>query len=379
MGLRTFAVAAVLYAAASVGAQQSDPVIAQILNDAYALRRAGRADSAARLFAVALSRDSSNARVARELGYSLLAADRVPDAIAAFQTAARSEPKDATLQLQLGYAYEQVGDHHAALRSFTAAAGAADTLVRKPADASIHVLAGRWYASRGTTIVDWYEGSSVGTRFHNFVGSGDLHAALLVEPTTRGELYLVGHVIRDTRTRGGEQPVIFSDNYFGVGVGARARPFPVDLTLYAEAGPTTSLTTGGRSGVDARAGATFGTTWTRTGSPYSAETYADASYYSRYRDAIGYAQLRQSRSIPNVRWLDVFLREAGTADANGVAYNNLVEGGAGIRVRGSGRVYAYLALEGVGGAYTRGAVAGRSTFTELRATLAASGYSVFTR
>ncbi len=396
------------------GAQQPDSAVTRLLNQGYALRRAGQTDSAAHIFARALALDSSNVRVARELGFAQLAAgdtlaarntfrhvvrlapgvrddqaqlgyldlalgDRT-DAIVAFEAAIRAAPNDGPLHLQLAYTYEGVGNHVAAMHAFLNAEAVGDVAVRRQARASLSVLAGAGYAQPGTAITDWYGAAQYGTHFRDFIVSAQAHAALSLDAATRTQVYAVGRVIRDSRTRGGEQPVIYSDNYANAGLGLRSQPLPLNLTIYAEAGPTATLTKGGASSFDWRAGLTFGSAWKSARSGWFGESYADVSYYSRYDEAIGYAQFRQLRPISSASsWLDASLREGLVADGRGIGYNNLAEAAAGVRVHGgpnaSGKVY----LEYVQSAYTRNRVGGNRTFGEVRATFVASGSAVFLR
>jgi tetratricopeptide (TPR) repeat protein len=412
--LLLFAVAS-FFSFAQAGAQQPDSVVTQLLNQGYALRRAGQTDSAAHIFARALALDSSNVRVARELGFAQLAAGdtlgarntfrhivrlapgvrddqaqlgyldlalgAVPDAIVAFEGATRAAPNDAPLHLQLAYTYESAGNHVAAMHAFQDAARVGDTAVRRRARASLSVLAGEGYAQPGTVINDWYGAAQYGTHFRDFIVSAQDHAALSLDAATRTQAYVVGRVIRDSRTRGGEQPVIYSDNYANVGLGLRSRPLPLNLTIYGEAGPTATLTRGGASTVDWRAGLTFGSAWKSSHSHWFGESYADVSYYSRYDEPIGYAQFRQLRPISNATsWLDVAFHEGLVADGRGIGYNNLADGAAGVRVHGGPNAIGALYLEYVQSVYTTGQlVAGRRTFGEVRATFVASGTAVFLR
>jgi hypothetical protein len=227
-------------------------------------------------------------------------------------------------------------------------------------------------------IADWYGSTQYGTHFNDFIGSAQGHVALSLDAATRTQVYVVGRVIRDSRTRGGVEPVIFSDNYASAGAGIRSRPLPIDLTLYAEGGATTSLTNGGRSGFDGRAGLTYGSAWKSGHSRWFGEEYADASYYSRYADAIAYAQFRQLRPMfGKTSWVDASLREGLTADSRGISYNNLAEGALGVRVHGGPHAIGALYLEYVQGVYTRDVVDNRRTFGELRATFVASGVGTF--
>ncbi len=232
----------------------------------------------------------------------------------------------------------------------------------------------------GTVLADWYASAQYGTRFNDFILSPQAHVAVSLDAPTRTQAYVVGRIVRDTRTRGGVQPVIFSDNYAGAAAGIRSRPFPLNLTLYAEGGATTTLTRGGESGPDWRAGLTYGSAWKSAHSRWSGESYADASYYSRYEDAIGYAQLRQLRPFSGVAsWLDASIREGLAADQKGVSYNNLAEGAIGMRIHGGPDAAGALYLEYVQGLYTRGRAENRRTFGELRATFVASGSATFLR
>lgn len=402
------ALALIAVALCPAAAQQPDSAVTQLLNRGYAFRRAGQNDSAAKVFSLALDRDSSNVRVARELAFAQIAAGDtlgarttfrhivrialgtrddqaqlgyldltlhdLPGAIQAFEGATHAAPSDGPLHLQLAYAYESVGNHVAALHAFEDAARVGDATVVRQARASMVVLAGSWYASPGTVIADWYASAQYGTRFNDLIISPQAHVALALDAPSRTQAYIVGRAVRDSRTRGGVQPVIFSDNYAGVAAGIRSRPFTPNITLYAEGGPTTTLTGGGKSGLDWRAGMNFGSEWRSTHTRWYNQSYVDASYYGRYDDAIAYAQLRQLRPLSGAAsWLDASIREGLTADGRGVSYNNLAEGAVGLRVHGGPDAVGALYLEYVQGLYTRNRVENRRTFGELRATFVASG------
>lgn len=407
--------ASVLLTPAIVHAQQTDSVT-RLLNRGYDLRRAGHADSAATMFARALALDSNNARIARELGFALMAAGdtaRARDAFTrvaqlaptsrddnaqlgyldlalhddaaaarAFEAALRAAPDDATLRLQLAYTYEALGRHDDARQAFERAQDASDTTIIAKSHASLNVLAGDWYASPGTPLADWYAAAQYGTRFDNLIANADAHAAVVVIPRMRLEAYVVGHAVHDTRSSGGVQPVIFSDNYAFGGAGVRARPFPMNLTLYAEGGASAALMSGVRAGAEGRYGANYGAAWRPLGSTssWSGDLYADASYYSRYSDMIGYGQARLFRSVPGApSWLDAYVRDGIALDGRGLGYNNLDEIAAGVRVHGGARAAAALYAEVVEGFYLRGNVDGGSRYTELRLTVATSGFAAFIR
>ena len=104
-------------------------------------------------------------------------------------------------------------------------------------------------------------------------------------------------------------------------------------------------------GLDLRAGITDFRRWGADGTGTFAEAYYDASYYSRYDNAIVYAQAR-----PGVRVLegengslDVYAALAAVADTRRFRFNNLVEAGPGVRWTLPDPTGLQVRLEYVGG------------------------------
>lgn len=180
--------------------------------------------------------------------------------------------------------------------------------------------------------------------------------------------------VRDSRTQGGDVPIIFSDNYV---LGALGLQYTDGrgLRLFAQGGttatigPVAALPAGG----DVRGGAQYYREW-GVQKPHAGygTFYGSTTYYSRYKDAVLYAQSEQAVNVANAAApLEPFVREVVTLDSRGFYYDTLAELTAGLRYRPFGPRGPILSVEGAAGTYFGGTLPPKSarTYTDLRPTV----------
>jgi tetratricopeptide (TPR) repeat protein len=360
---------------------------------AYALVAAGRRQEAVTHFERGLRSDSSNADAFRQLGYLHADAGRLEASLAAFDAAGVRGTLQARDRLQVGYVHARRGDEAAARHAFAQAAAGDDSAAVAAARAALALPRSNVAPEAGRVrFAELYAAPFYQTRFSNAIAQAVGRSGVVLTERARVSPYVSVRVSRDTRSTGGLQPVIYSDNVVVPAAGIRAQPLRgIDdaLQLYAEGGPAIPLVdagTGRRAAVDVRAGGYYNRQW-RAGGAAAAdrtplalvtELYVDASYYSRFdHDVIAFAQLRESLRVLDVngRGLDLFARLWTVADADRVFYNNAVEAGGGITLFPERRRRIVLMLEHVRGTYLiRPGAATDRRYHDTRATLVVSDF-----
>jgi hypothetical protein len=235
----------------------------------------------------------------------------------------------------------------------------------------------------GTRVGDIYAAAVRQSRFRDAIVSVVARGGIVLDQTTQLAVYGVVRATRDTRSTGGAQPVIYSDNFAIAGAGVRTRPFQSALAMYAEGGLAVDLVRPAERRspqLDVRGGAYYSRAWTDWVSAASGDfvndVYVDASYYSRYSNTIMYAMAR-----PGVRVarsdelaLDAVTRAFVAADSRRAFYNNVGEAGVGARLmtppsRGIAAYVEYVwgRYLGSSGPYARG-------YHDVRISLVYGGY-----
>lgn len=410
------------------GAQEPSP-FDRYMSSGFEARRRGDGQTAARDFRLAIAADTGSARARFELGYALLqttdrrgaaeafrdglrrdptyvdahrqlgylwsALGKPRDAVRAFEAARTLGAYDLRDRLEVGYAARRIGDRATAERAFGDASAAVDSGIARAAMSALTALRGAPPSAlaRFDRFADLYAAPLYQTRYTNFIAQAVARAGIVADHHVRVSPYLSLRVSRDTRSRGGPQPAIFSDNVVVPAVGVRLqplRPLGVDgLYLYGEAGPTIPLVTpnGSRRRGDVRAGGMLVEQWragpagrrrSRVPLTLLTELYADASVYSRFdHDLIGFAQLRQSVRVleDRGRGVDLFVRLWNVADSRKVYYNNAVELSSGIGLFPDATRRTFVYVESLRGRYTRspGGDVSRS-YRDLRVTAVLAAY-----
>ena len=160
------------------------------------------------------------------------------EAIAAFEGIAKTSrgltPVD---HLALGYLYDDVGRERSSLAAFKAASLAEDTVVSMPARRAWRVKQGPGtsYFSEGY-LAPFYQ-----TRFKNAIATGFTRLGIESGGSWGQAAYTSLRVTRDSKSSGGLQSRVLSDNATMLAGGVRVRPARGPIWLYAEAGGARSL------------------------------------------------------------------------------------------------------------------------------------------
>jgi len=318
------------------------------LEAAYALLAAGDRRASAYLRRAA-TLQPTDARIHEQLGYTLLAEGNLTGAVAAFRAALALNPENEQVRMQLVYAEDSRGKHRAATREAAAVVRQRGARAQEACRA-YHNIAGLpdrimpkpWFA-------EFYFAPEYRTR--GYVGV--VPAQLRVGYSFIGEDVLSAYVslraTRDNRSGGtGVGSQVFFDNSLVIAGGLRLRPWDgAPIFAFIEQGGAEDLVSQGRNRwrSDTRAGIVAGQEWEMAPRECPGELvarfvpiadfYAEAIWYSRYDNMIGFARIR-----PGLRLLesDNFAFEAyGLAainfDTAGKSDNRFREVGAGIALK----------------------------------------------
>lgn len=377
------ALVALAAVARGADAQRAEPptdvAVERLLDEGYARQRRNDAGGAIERFRLAAERDSArHARPLLDLAYALLAAGRRAEAVPPLQAAVRLDPANAEAQLQLGYLYAGAGDAPRARDAFGAVLGGPESARAE------HGLAGLTQGGdleRGALFTEVYAAPVYQTRFSNLIAPVVVRSGVAALERPRAALYASARLTRDTRSVGGVQPQVFSDNVAIPALGVRVQPVRRGPTLYSEVGAARPLlaTPDARTRADFRGGGYYSAQWGGA-APSRAprlvgDLYADASYYSRFDDAIAYLQLREAVRVREWGggWAELYGRASAVGDTRREFYNNVGEVGAGLRVLPWRTAGASLSAEYVRGAYwVRSTAANAAPYGELRATVIVS-------
>jgi Tfp pilus assembly protein PilF len=303
-----------------------------------------------------VDRDPSRPELHRQLGYVLISLKRTREAITAFEGIAKTTsgltPVD---HLALGYLYDDVGREASALAAFKAASLAADTVVSMPAQRALRVKQGPGtsYFSEGY-IAPFYQ-----TRFENTIATGFTRLGIESGSSWGQAAYTSLRVTRDSKSGGGLQSRVLSDNAAILAGGVRVRPARGPIWLYAEAGGARSLLSGAENSWtrDIRAGAYVilaHELQLGDGSNVRLLTdlSGDVSWYERFdKNVIGYMQLREGFRVGSLatKAVDFFARGWVGYDSRGDFFNRAAEIGGGVALR-PGHGFVFLA-EGIAGRF----------------------------
>ncbi|CAA9353635.1 MAG: hypothetical protein AVDCRST_MAG11-3681, partial [uncultured Gemmatimonadaceae bacterium] len=235
---------------------------------------------------------------------------------------------------------------------------------------------------RGALFTELYAAPVYQTRFSNLVAPVVVRSGVAALERPRAAAYASVRLTRDTRSVGGVQPQIFSDNAVIPALGVRVQPVRRGPTLYSELGASRPLlaTPDARTRADYRGGGYYSAQWGAGAAPGRAprlvgDVYADASYYSRFDNAIAYVQLREAVRLREWGggWAELYGRAGAVGDTRREFYNNVGEVGAGLRVLPWRAAGASLSAEYVRGAYwVRSTAPAAAPYGELRAMVVVS-------
>jgi hypothetical protein len=289
-------------------------------------------------------RDSSDLLAQRQLGSILLSLDRVREALAHFQSAYRLLPTDSTL-LQIAYLYNRLGEDGKALALFGLLRRSRIPSIASTARSAIDILTplfcegrSRWWTRASGSV--YYD-----DRFEDLIASLSFSGGRYLTEDHILSLYGILTLNADSRSTGGAQPVIYSDNYALAGGGLRIQPLH-GIALDLQGGASYDLLERHQS---ERVSGDFRALLSLGGGFYApvevplslraplhpfADGFLSAGYYSRYTNGIGYSQVRAGLRTLTLRHtaLDLYLRGDFTFDTRRDFFNNTAEGSLGARL-----------------------------------------------
>ena len=340
----------------------------------YAYLALKRNDEAVARFAESLVIDQNQDVIRRQLGYLYSSMGRQRDALVAFTWLQSRDRASAQDLLAIGNLNAGLGEPTLALRAFRAAATLAsqiaDSAVLRDATKSIVVLEAAQANSAAGAFIEAYVSPFYQNRFDNFLMFGLARAGVSAGGSWKPSVYLSVRATRDSKSVGGQQPILYADNSVVPAIGVRTQPGGKWFTLYAEAGaayPLVSIKPRDwqrdlRAGV---IGAVANTHALGSGAhnlSLVSEVFGDATWYDRFDgNTIGYLQWRESLRLVhgNAGSIDIFARGWGAYDAKNTYYNRVVEGGGGVAFHAGANHRASLYIESLGGRYSREPTAGQ--------------------
>ena len=270
----------------------------------------------------------------KKQAFDVLAANRRSEATSLFEELHEADPADGATTLQLGYIYLDAGNTQKARQMFVAGRANQDPEIASRAKLGLSELdrrTARWFTSM-------YAASSYQSRFSN--ETNQLHAKSGVRVWFL-EPYVGMRFSRDTRSKAGILPEVYSDNSAIVGGGLQSRIPASGVTLYAEAGAAFDMLAPSiwkHPKQDYRGGANWFVEWgdsiqetarnNSSGFSMIGSGYSDVSYYTRYNhNVIGYLQFRQGINLPTSKFVPIQILAAvnGVKDYKKAFYNNIVE------------------------------------------------------
>ena len=371
--------AAAFDAAAKLAPQLALPRVAA----GYAYLALKRNDEAVARFDESLVIDENQDVIRRQLGYLYSSMKRQRDALVAFTWLQSRDRASAQDLLAIGNLNAGLAEPTLALRAFRAAATLAsqiaDSAVLRDATKSIVVLEAAQANNAAGAFVEAYVSPFYQNRFDNFLMFGLARAGVSAGGSWKPSVYLTVRATRDSKSVGGQQPILYADNSVVPAIGVRTQPGGRWFTLYAEAGaayPLVSIKPRDwqrdlRAGV---IGAFAKTHALGSGAHHLSlvsEVFGDATWYDRFDgNTIGYLQWRESLRLVQgtAGAVDIFARGWGTLDSKDTYFNRVVEGGGGVAFHAGANRRASLYIESLGGRYLRKPLAGQParTYSDFR-------------
>jgi hypothetical protein len=355
-------VAALLLAAAATASAQApaDTSATDLINRAYDAVGTNPQE-ARRLLVRATEIEPSNILAWRELGYLDLRLQDFEAALASFEQSERIRPSD-TIRLQIGYLYSSLGQEDDAKDAFTAVVQSGDSSISRKASEQLAIIAAGGGASRGWSR--FYADPYYDTRWNSMFIHFDFQDGYDLTADRKLSFYGVLSLSTDSRSSSETVPEIISDNALLLGAGLRFKPFYGASAIIQE-GVAADLI-GGRSSTvyrnDFRAVGYYGNGLYADFKVHDdlrmplypfVDMYASFGYYSRFENAIGYLQAKAGARLVEVGHtaFDAYALGDFVWDVEREFYNNIAEGGLGVRLIPCVDVDLHLIVEWRRGTY----------------------------
>jgi tetratricopeptide (TPR) repeat protein len=299
------------------------------------------------VFEEIVRRDPTNVMALRQLGSIYVNLEERTAALQMFEASERILPSDTT-RLQIAYLYNALGNNSRALALFGLLRRSKDPQIAATARRAIDILTPLYCWEKGVWWTRAIGSVHYDHRFEDVIAS----LSFQVGRELLGDrvLSVYGNITlnKDSRSTGGLQPVIYSDNYFLGAIGLRLQPTRW-WTLDFQPGVTVDLLDRpGKERVDfdyrmltilgggISAVVEVPSTLKAPFAPFT-DAFLSAGYYSRYKNVIGYSQLRAGFRALEYRHtaFDLYARGDFTFDALSAHrefYNNTIEGSLGARI-----------------------------------------------
>jgi tetratricopeptide (TPR) repeat protein len=299
------------------------------------------------VFEEIVRRDSTNVTALRQLGSIYVNLEQKTEALRMFEASQHILPSDTT-RLQIAYLQNALGNNSKALALFGTLSRSRDPQIAATARRAIDILTPLYCWERGAWWTRALGSVHYDHRFEDVIASLSLQEGREILGDRVLSVYGDITLNKDTRSTGGLQPVIYSDNYFLGAIGLRLQPtrwwsldiqpgFTVDLLdrpgkerVDFDYRMLTTLGGGISAAVDVPP------TLQVPCAPF-ADAFLSTGYYSRYKNVIGYSQVRAGFRTLAYRHtaLDLYARGDFTFDAlssHREFYNNTLEGSLGARI-----------------------------------------------
>ena len=360
----------------------------------YAYLALKRNNDAIARFAESLVIDENQDVIRRQLGYLYSSLRRQRDALVAFKWLQTRDRASAQDLLAIGNLHAGLDEHTLALLAFraaaTLAAQIADSAVLRDARKSVAVLEAASGGNAPGALVELYVSPFYQNRFDNVVTFGLARAGVSAGGSWKPSVYFSVRATRDTKSVGGQQPILFADNSLLPAIGVRTQPGGKWFTLYAEAGaayPLVSIKPRDWHR-DLRAGVigAFANTYALGSGAHHlsvvTEVFGDATWYDRFDgNTIGYLQWRESLRLVQgtVGAVDIFARGWSAFDAKSTYYNRVAEAGGGVAFHAGANRRVSLYVESLGGRYFREPIAAEParTYGDFRVMFVTGLFHVF--
>lgn len=319
----------------------TDSSLYKILDSAYAMLRINSAE-AERLFEKAVSVDPTNVTIRNQLGYLYHSQKKYELSIEQFNISDSLRSSD-TIKLQIAFDLLALNRQTEAEIILQQLRWSKYPDIREASANQLKVLPSAIAAKQWRTHV--YLAPYYDTRWETMIYYGNFEGGYYLRDDKKlsalGFLLLSG----DGRSKGGLSPIIFSDNVLIFGIGIKAEPL-YGLQLKVQQGIAFDLVKVGERAVirgDFRAIAIYNNGIYPTFSLHDdvrltlsplLDVYSSLGYYSRYDNGIWYLQGRGGARMLEVYYsaVDIYLKAGLARDTRKEFYNNLLEGGFGIRL-----------------------------------------------
>ena len=343
---------AALQALKEGGAAAGEVQRATLLDAGYDALRRGRKVEAREKFQQALEGDPRRPDITKQLGYIAMEEGDLAGAAKSFEGARKLAPDDCAAALELGYIYARLHNDLKAEKAFASAEWCPELKTRQAAAAALKTIR----SADPSVYLDVYAAPLFTSRFQDKIVYFETAAGWKPDAYWPVSLYLAGRFMKDSRSRAGDIPEIYSDNAVSLGPGVKLQPKGMNLNLTAELNPTLNLTRSSehpnRYETNKRAVLADYGYWERR--RLFADAGASVGWYSRYRDnVIAYAQLRAGLTV----WegggarASLYLPAYVSKDGNRDFFNNYFEAGGGAELASATELNLKLRAEYLRGFY----------------------------